>query len=156
MAALLPAAVACDQPLPGVASMYCIMVPLGRNGMTLSVRLSLDMTRLLHGGCCGVALVVIKIELPCSRAWPACTAPSSSRPTTAWSCTCASFRRWSASTFGDIRRRFDTAVVVGFMCKAGALKMNPPDEEEMPEGARLVALADNGAGTLATLQSYKL
>ena len=50
--------------------------------------------------------------------------------------------------FGDIRQRFDTAVVVGFMCKAGALKMNPPDEEEMPEGARLVALADNGADTL--------
>ena len=51
-------------------------------------------------------------------------------------------------TFGDIRRRFDTAIVVGFMCKAGALKMNPSDEEEMPEGARLVALADDGAASL--------
>ena len=47
-------------------------------------------------------------------------------------------------TFGNIRRRFDTAVAVGFMCKAGELSINPSDEEEMPEGARLVALADDG------------
>ena len=55
------------------------------------------------------------------------------------------FQEMVGLTFGDIRRRFDTAVVVGFMCKAGELKMNPSDEEEMPEGSRLVALADNGA-----------
>ena len=47
--------------------------------------------------------------------------------------------------FGDIRQRFDTAVVVGFMARTGDLRMNPPDEEEMQEGARLVALADDGA-----------
>ena len=47
--------------------------------------------------------------------------------------------------FGDIRRRFESAIVVGFMAKAGELRMNPPDEEEMPEGARLIALADDGA-----------
>ena len=47
-------------------------------------------------------------------------------------------------TFGEIRRRFDTAVIVGFMAKAGDLKINPADDEKMPEGARLVALADDG------------
>ncbi len=45
------------------------------------------------------------------------------------------------------RRRFDSAVVVGFMEKAGDLKINPPEEEGMPEGARVVALADDGMHT---------
>lgn len=54
-------------------------------------------------------------------------------------------------TFGDIRRRFDTAVAVGFMCKAGELSINPSDEEEMPEGARLVALADDGKTSFNTV-----
>ncbi|CAK0785418.1 hypothetical protein CVIRNUC_008627 [Coccomyxa viridis] len=47
-------------------------------------------------------------------------------------------------SFCEIRRRFDSAVVVGFMEKAGDLKINPPEEEGMPEGARVVALADDG------------
>ena len=33
------------------------------------------------------------------------------------------------------------------MEKAGDLKINPPEEEGMPEGARVVALADDGAQT---------
>lgn len=45
------------------------------------------------------------------------------------------------------RRRFDSAVVVGFMEKAGDLKINPPEEEGMPEGARVVALAVDGGHT---------
>ena len=50
---------------------------------------------------------------------------------------------------GDLlcRRRFDSAVVVGFMEKSGDLKINPPEEEGMPEGARVVALADDGMHT---------
>ena len=33
------------------------------------------------------------------------------------------------------------------MEKAGDLKIDPPEEEGMPEGARVVALADDGAHT---------
>lgn len=45
----------------------------------------------------------------------------------------------------QVRRRFDTAVVIGFMGKDGALSINPTEEEVLEEGARIVALAPNGA-----------
>jgi len=47
------------------------------------------------------------------------------------------FNEMIGMTFGEIRRRFDTAVIVGFMAKAGELNINPADDEKMPEGARL-------------------
>ena len=58
------------------------------------------------------------------------------------------FPEMAGMQFWDIRRRFDAAIIVGFMAKSGDLRINPAEEEVMPEGARLVALADDGAANL--------
>lgn len=58
------------------------------------------------------------------------------------------FPEMAGMQFWDIRRRFDAAIIVGFMAKSGDLRINPAEEEVMPEGARLVALADDGATNL--------
>ena len=58
------------------------------------------------------------------------------------------FSEMAGMQFWDIRRRFDAAIIVGFMAKSGDLRINPAEEEVMPEGARLVALADDGAANL--------
>ena len=47
-----------------------------------------------------------------------------------------------------MRRRFDAAVVIGFMLKGGALRINPPEDLPLDEGARVIALAPNGASPL--------
>ena len=66
------------------------------------------------------------------------------------------FNEMIGMTFGEIRRRFDTAVIVGFMAKAGELNINPADDKKMPEGARLVALADDGRLILSQLTLHLL
>ncbi len=48
----------------------------------------------------------------------------------------------------QVRRRFDAAVVIGFMLKGGALRINPPEDLPLDEGARVIALAPNGASPL--------
>ena len=58
------------------------------------------------------------------------------------------FPEMAGMQFRDIRRRFDAAIIVGFMAKSGDLRINPAEEEVMPEEARLVALADDGAANL--------
>ena len=58
------------------------------------------------------------------------------------------FKDMIGRTFGAIRRRFDTAIIVGFMAKSGDLRINPADDEELQEGSRLVALAEDGARKL--------
>lgn len=44
----------------------------------------------------------------------------------------------------QVRRRFDAAVVIGFMEKGGALCINPSEDELLEEGTRVIALAPNG------------
>lgn len=48
----------------------------------------------------------------------------------------------------QVRRRFDTAVVIGFMGKDGSLIINPDEDQVLEEGARIIALAPNGAWPL--------
>lgn len=50
--------------------------------------------------------------------------------------------------FAEVRRRFADAVIIGFLPPRGsaeALRVNPPEEELLPKGARIIGLAHNGA-----------
>jgi Trk K+ transport system NAD-binding subunit len=64
-------------------------------------------------------------------------------------CYVRAFEELRGLTFADVRRRFDAAVVIGFMAKGGALCINPAEEEVLEDGARVVALAPNGASARA-------
>ena len=47
-----------------------------------------------------------------------------------------------------MRRRFEDAVIIGFMPRGGRpLRINPPEEEVLPDDARIIGLANNGACT---------
>ncbi|CAL8463710.1 g3244 [Coccomyxa elongata] len=59
-------------------------------------------------------------------------------------CYVRSFPELQGMTFAEVRRRFDAAVVIGFMLKGGALRINPPEDLPLDEGARVIALAPNG------------
>ncbi|EIE27753.1 hypothetical protein COCSUDRAFT_55736 [Coccomyxa subellipsoidea C-169] len=59
-------------------------------------------------------------------------------------CYVRSFPELQGMTFTEVRRRFDAAVVIGFMAKGGVLHINPPEDEPLEEGFRVIALAPNG------------
>lgn len=63
-------------------------------------------------------------------------------------CYVRSFPQLHGLTFAEVRRRFDSAVAIGFMAKGGALRINPHEEETLDDGARVIALAPNGAPPL--------
>ncbi len=60
-------------------------------------------------------------------------------------CYVRAFKDLIGLPFATVRRRFDTAVVIGFMGHDGALLINPAEDAVLEEGARIIALAHNGA-----------
>ena len=63
-------------------------------------------------------------------------------------CYVRGFEALEGLSFAEARRRFDNAVIIGFLPPRGsaeALRMNPPEEEVLPKGARIIGLAHNGA-----------
>lgn len=61
--------------------------------------------------------------------------------------------RYNIVTLTQVRRRFDDAVIIGFMPKgSGApLAINPAEEEILEQGTRVIALAHNGGCLLPVL-----
>ncbi|KAK9917305.1 hypothetical protein WJX75_002985 [Coccomyxa subellipsoidea] len=70
-------------------------------------------------------------------------------------CYVRSFPELHGMTFAEVRRRFDAAVVIGFMEKGGALCINPSEDEVLEEGTRVIALAPNGFFKPAKASSKK-